>query len=443
MNRQRRAEAFELELKKNGVKKCLLCHEEIPPSSRNYQIAKYCSEGHRRLAWSRDDHAKHGRRLKQSSSARPVGVVNTGDIDHDEAVAFEQNLRKQQLETQNKRLLERVAIADRIFKHAVGSMEPLSKLPFAPPKIGSEIRKAARYGGFLFATDHHWGIRYDSRDVGGLPGYDCDEATRRLKRCVDVTHLWTATGVYVPECTVFFGGDIAHSLIHKSVFRDDDGQVVDQVLTGAYVYAQFFRDLARKFERVIIKCVPGNHGRVTEKPTSEGVYQNFDTLLYQLCKSLLSNQTNIEFDISDTHWAHAEIEGHGIAMIHGDRGIRGVTTQAAFPVNHSLLRSVMALEHTLSLQGKSFESVALGHFHTALEVPWKNGHIQINGSLPGVDPYSVDKGYFPRPSCQIFQLYSAKHGHASTMKIWTDKHELGKQVPYQFRNLGPNGIKTL
>jgi hypothetical protein len=348
------------------------------------------------------------------------------------------------LKKQNKRLLERAAAADRIFNFAVAKVDALKKVDIKIPKVSTETKKAAKYGAFLFATDHHWGVKFESRDVAGLPGYDNDEASRRLKRCVDVTHLWTKSpGMYVPTCNVFLGGDIIHALIHKSVFRDDDGQVIDQVLSGAYVYAQMLRDLASKFEVVNVDCVPGNHGRVTEKPTSEGVYQNFDILMYQLCKALLYNQKNVIFNISDKHWAHAVIEGHGIAMVHGDRGIRGVTTQSAFPANHGLLRSIVALEHTLNLQGKTFESVAMGHFHTPLEVPYKNGHIQMNGSLPGFDPYSVDKGYFPRPSCQILQLYSERHGHASTMKIWPEKHGLGKTVPYQFRNIGSNGISVL
>lgn len=367
------------------------------------------------------------------------------DIENDEESLIKRSVQAEllSLRSQNKRLLDRVATSDRIFNHAVTKIDSLSALEIRPPKKLITAKHIPKYGALLYATDHHFGVSFMPRDVAGLPGYNCDEAARRLKRCVDVTHLWTSEGMYVPECHVFFGGDITHGLIHKSIFRNDDGEVVDQILSGAYVYAQMFRDLATRYDRVIIHCVPGNHGRPTEKPTSEGVYQNFDTLLYQLCKVLLDRQKNIEFDISDKHWAHAMIENNGVAMVHGDRGIRGVTTQSAFPVNHSLLRSIVALEHTLNLQGKHFEHVAMGHFHTPLEVPYKNGQIQMNGSLPGFDPYSIDKGYFPRPSCQILQLYSEKYGHAATMKIWPEKHDYGTYVPYQFRNIGPNGLQVL
>ncbi len=228
-------------------------------------------------------------------------------VDRQAAIEDSKQAEYHATRAQNKRLLKKILVADRIMERAdevLGSMPPV---PFPKPvKHDQRTQESA----LLLWTDHHCGARYTAAEMGGLNHYDIDEYSKRLKYCVQKTIrlLCGRNDCNVRKLVVFLGGDMISGLIHDSLERNADAAPVDQVIIAAWLLSQAIRELAGSFEKIEIVCAPGNHGRLRKPHEMEAVTNSFDTLAYVLVGQHLREQKNVSITIPREWWVRADLE---------------------------------------------------------------------------------------------------------------------------------------
>lgn len=329
------------------------------------------------------------------------------------------------LKAQNRRLLERAAFSDRV---VAAARETLSALPAVQiPAATKDVGSGGSEHALLLFTDHHIGAKFTSEEMGGLNFYNIDEYSKRLKYCVQKTIRFTKgrKDIACNDITVFLGGDEIDGVIHDSLERNADQPPAGQVIVGAHLIAQALQELAANFTNVTVACAPGNHGRFRKPHEMEAVTQNFDTLLYAMCRFELQNQKNIKWSIPQEFWNYQDIAGNGVLLLHGHVGIKGFTGNGTYP-GYGLRRSVDNLQNILKRLGKPVRYIAMGHYHSYFCTSHEDGLVTINGSIMGANPYGVAGGFPHRPAVQVLQLFNRKHGMTSQHLLTPEGHGLSE-----------------
>ena len=114
--------------------------------------------------------------------------------------------------------------------------------------------------------------------------YDSEIAARRLYQFEQL--VLTSLDVIgrahpVPELRLLMLGDMVSGSIHNELAETNDHDLYEQWANLALLLAQFVLRLAARFERVVVEGVPGNHGRMTVRPSAKNRYVNWDYLMYQ------------------------------------------------------------------------------------------------------------------------------------------------------------------
>jgi hypothetical protein len=165
---------------------------------------------------------------------------------------------------------------------------------------------------------------------------------------------------------------------------------------GAVVYylIQALTHLARTFPKVVVRFVPGNHGRRKirhDKRATNEKWDSYETMIMFSVKMALVSIPNIEIIIPYTpYYTYTAFNRHGFAT-HGDTVIN-----AGFPsssININKLRS--QINEWNAGSHKKCDLFIVGHLHTASMVHLPSGPIFMsNGCLIPPDPYAVSSGYF-------------------------------------------------
>lgn len=362
--------------------------------------------------------------MQESRARAPVS------IDREAIEAQDSQAQIRRLAAQNRRLLSQVRSADRILELARSAMASLASA--RPPKVLRENETRSRETALLLLTDHHVGARFTREEMAGLNHYDIEEYSRRLKYVVRKTIRLTRgrPDLVVPEIVVFLGGDMIDGLIHDSIERNADAAPADQVVIGSWLLAQAIQELAANFERVRVVCAPGNHGRIRKPHEMESVTQNFDTLLYLLCRAHLRRQANVSFQIPREWWSHVDIEGHGVLCLHGHVGVKGVTGNATFP-GYGLRRAADNLQHIQRRLNQPARYIVMGHFHSYFSTSHEEGLLVINGSIMGSNPYALAGGFPYRPAVQVLMLFHRAHGMTAQHLLTPEGHGLDAGYPWQ------------
>jgi len=143
-----------------------------------------------------------------------------------------------------------------------------------------------------------------------------------------------------------------------------------------------------------IVCVTGNHDRLDKKQTYIRPGEN--NLTYVIYKQLellcqVSNLTNIKFHISNKMYSTTIIYDRTVVYEHGHE----LTN-----LNRDTITKLMNKRQTQL--GTIVDFYRVGHWHERVE--YGQGKMQVNGSVPGQDDYSLGKG-FDSEALQVLNYY--------------------------------------
>jgi hypothetical protein len=161
------------------------------------------------------------------------------------------------------------------------------------------------------------------------------------------------------------------------------------------------------FDKIIIPCTPGNHGRTTHKKRFATGYKNsYEWMMYQDMKKTFSSRLpkkygdNIEFITSQNELIYLDVYDYKMRFGHGDHfkyggGIGGIT----IPLKKWLMRMNEQIHADMTF---------LGHWHNILTEVTED--CMLNGSVIGANSYSMNFGGPSRNPQQIFTLLDKKRG---------------------------------
>jgi hypothetical protein len=151
--------------------------------------------------------------------------------------------------------------------------------------------------------------------------------------------------------------------------------------------------------------VVGNHPRAHKKPWAKQGFDNADWTSYHVMATALKRNPRVTFDIPKANQHRITIaERWPVLLWHSD-GVR--SSMPGVPWG-GIVRRVTALRAQYSSVGKPVNYFFSGHFHTANAV--EGGTVVVNGSVKGVDEYSLKAFGGGRPAQQVLATFHPRNG---------------------------------
>jgi hypothetical protein len=224
------------------------------------------------------------------------------------------------------------------------------------------------------------------------PDYNSEVARERVMRyaekIVSITEVQRKDHP-VDEITVCMLGDMIEGV---DIFPGQqwliDSTLYDQLFNNTpALLVDFVRYLLAHFDRVHVKAVDGNHGRIGRKGQF-GPMDNADRMLYRILAMLMKDEPRFSLEMTDPkgerNWYLVGRWGNYSAlMIHGDQ-IRG---HSGFPW-YGLGKKVQGWGS--GGLGETFGDVFMGHYHQLGRIPLNHRSVWCNGSTESTNTFAAE-----------------------------------------------------
>lgn len=292
----------------------------------------------------------------------------------------------------------------------------IQAFPVIPiPKLTVSKGDITKESMLLLLSDLHIGETVSSVEVNGINEYNINIMRHRLAFLADhILDIKTnkLMGYQFDKLVIGGLGDFVSGIIHQELVETGEGNVAEWTLGGAFVIAQFIREMSQAFNQVEFVGIIGNHGRLTMKPRFKQRYVNWDYFLYQILSLLLANQTNVKFHIPQSFWTLYEINGKNFLFLHGDN----VNSYSGIPW-YGIERTIAKLKELLESKDQKFDYICMGHFHNRNILDRVKGELIINGSLIGGNEFSIGKLFTSSLASQHLCGVHHKYGTSFSYKV--------------------------
>lgn len=267
----------------------------------------------------------------------------------------------------------------------------------------------------LLFSDTHASEVVRLSETEGLNAYDWITMEQRIERMItSVCSHRDHFADRVEKLHVWALGDMLSGDIHDELAITNDRPTAVAVVDMAQAFADALELLAEEFAEVTVEGVPGNHPRPQKKPAAKQAHNNADWLMYKMTEALLRGHPRITFGFAYGAYKTTMVADRWRALLmHGD-GIR--STMPGVPWG-GVVRRVTTLEQQFSKAKKPIDFVALGHFHTANNLDGVQARTFMNGSVKGLDEYSLKQFGSGRDACQILLAFHKRHGWTGTFPL--------------------------
>lgn len=276
------------------------------------------------------------------------------------------------------------------------------KASFSPARITkNESLSTGQATAIALASDWHVGQRVDASTVSGLNEFNPDIAERRAKnffRNLLSLVRKERQEVAIETLVLWLGGDFLSNVIHPELLETNylspfqEAELAQNLLAGGLKLLQDDGE----FEKIVVVCNSGNHGRATQKihHASETLNSHEHAIFWNLRR----NFPALDWQIATGYFHYIQIYDQLHRFHHGHNtkyggGIGGITIP--------LIKFV----HRANQQRNAAHDW-LGHYHQLT----RHQDFTINGSLVGFDAYALSIGARPERPQQAFQLIDAKRG---------------------------------
>ena len=227
----------------------------------------------------------------------------------------------------------------------------------------------------------------------------------------------------VDDVVILFGGDIIEGLFnYPSQPFEVDSSLFGQYMFAARLVAAVVRRAMANYRNVKVIGEWGNHGRVGDKRAAVPRSDNFDRMIYELARAMISDPETdalppgVEWQNSeeDIHWFN--IGEYRALLIHGDE----IGRNGAASIN-TLVKYVTQLK--AGAYDKPFLDVYAGHLHSHRDIELPDGGSYFQTGSPESDNrYARDSmAATSRPTQRLHFVDPAKGRVTAQYKV-----ELGK-----------------
>lgn len=264
----------------------------------------------------------------------------------------------------------------------------------------------------IMLSDWHFEENIDPRTINGLNEYNLEIAEQRWVRCIQnsmkLVHKERHSSE-VKQVVVWLGGDFITGYIHEELEESNYLSPVQavrfakkRIISALDFYAQH-----GNFERIVVVCNYGNHGRTNKKPrVSTGHKNSYEWMMYKDLQDYYQKNKRFEFVVPDGLFAYVDVFGYVNRFWHGDTisyggGIGGLTVP--------LIKAIGRYNTTIKADFNF-----MGHYHQLFEA---TKDCMVNGSGIGYSAYAQRIGAsFERPQ-QGFKMIDRKHGYTTKLNI--------------------------
>jgi hypothetical protein len=317
------------------------------------------------------------------AASAPASLVDMTPLAERERVKLQDEITRLRRELRHalRHDLSAEAIRREIFGLAATPPEPPAWL------VQPELVKDGPGVPITIWSDWHWNEVVLRQEVGGVNEYNNAVAYARaralVERLISLCFSHRVNPTY-PGLVVCLGGDMLSGDIHQELAETNAAPTIASVVDLQNVIAAALETLLERFERILVPCVVGNHGRATHKPRAKSrVHTSYEWLLYQNLAGRFRNDPRITFLIPNETDAHFRVYGHRYLLTHGDSlGVSGGC--GIIGTIGPIMRGTFKVSRSEAQIGRDFDTILMGHWHQLL---WLRGCI-VNGSLKGYDEYA-------------------------------------------------------
>jgi len=328
------------------------------------------------------------------------------------ATEYKEAIRKvKELEIEKKELKKQLEIYkdnynsnEKILNYLKSVIKP-EPLTTKAPKIEINKNKIEQVKVALI-SDVHFDEVVKKEEIMGLNEYNQEVALKRLWKFLKATILITENDkkiFNINQLNIFFLGDMISGIIHDELIETNETDVNTAIMTLSDVLSQMIIIYTKYFNKIIVDCDFGNHGRINQKKTFKHRYVNFDTILYNIIALRLKNYVDtgrIEINVNLSPYGIREILGWKFLHSHGD------DVKSWNQISYYGLKRRYANIKELYEKSGGFDYWVNAHTH-------KPAYIEqtlTNGSVIGLNEYALAKFGNKAPISQKFFGVNKEYG---------------------------------
>lgn len=273
----------------------------------------------------------------------------------------------------------------------------------------------------LMLSDWHAGEVVRPDEVHGTNRYNLDVMRRRAQTVVEHALLLILRyqvnaryeGIVVPIL-----GDMIAGEIHDELARTNEVDPLPAMLVVRDVLHAALLEIAKHFQRVLVPCVAGNHGRMDRKISAKRFsVRNLDWLLYTMLERDLRDNPRIAFLTPTANEAYFTVHNTRVLAVHGhDLGVRG--GDGIIGAVGPIMRGRMKVAQQQAALGREFDLLLMGHWHQYLVLP---GTV-VNNSLVGFDEFAAKHlRARPSPPSQALFFVHPRWGVTSHWQVFAER----------------------
>lgn len=225
-------------------------------------------------------------------------------------------------------------------------------------------------------TDWHIGEEVTAERTNGLNVFNLKVARRRAQTLVESTvelafeHMGRARYDYPGAC-IMIGGDMITGNIHPDLMITNELTNQEQIIECTDLLYSAIKQMAKKFKRLLIVCVTGNHPRDTsysrKMPSKLRTYTSNEWVIFCNLKKRFEDNPNIQFYIPGGTDAIFSLVGHRYLLTHGDaNGVKG--GDGIIGALGPIMRGAIKVHDSEAQIGIDIDTIVMGHYHTEVDV---------------------------------------------------------------------------
>lgn len=390
-------------------------------------------------------------RIAKNRAKRAVHEVATPTVEPDDPTLRKLEQRVLSLRDENMGLRKKLKVSDRqqgiiseLITVAKNQIEPIipntiRSLHVSKFKAIKKDDEREKVDAVVMLSDEHGDRIIDDAGTWGMEHYNFNIFRCRLWEWAKMIKRYTVNHLPNYEFETLWVwklGDAVQGDIHDQKLRNHYGNTLKAALAIGDVEAQALAYLAPYFKRIVVVCIPGNHGRTTKQLEWEGPHDNFDYLVAKTIEMRVAAHENVQVFTPNAWSAHVEVRGWLWHLNHG----MGVTGSMGIPW-YGFEKREGRVQRLVSFKDRQVDYFAYGHFHTPMTRPAGRGKAIHAGAWFFTDAFSLNKLNVGNMPEQQLLVFSERFGRQMEIPLMVrdEKREkefrLGKYDPPFGKNL--------
>lgn len=382
--------------------------------------------GNRKYEWPSDKEIKEGiAQYGATKYAKLIGIPRTtlytklnelgisGKASPQEITYLEEDVlevevlqqRVKELEAANRKERKSAVMDERITQAVVDATQRVKPKYKAAPYRKS---KKDEHEFVLLWSDTHAGEVVSAEETNGINVYDWEIMLKRMDKMRESILSYQENRPYkIKKLNILALGDMLSGNIHAELEATNEIPLAEATVQFGVDNAHFVDSFHEAFPEIYFGGIVGNHPRAHKKPWFKQGYDNADWTAYNISRLILKHRKNITFEIPKASQLLTTVaDRYKVLSFHGDN-VR--SSMPGVPWG-GIMRRVNALQAAYTSQRKPIDMFTCGHFHSAALVQSDAGQIAVNGSVKGVDEFSLKSFGGGRPPQQLLLTFHPRHG---------------------------------